>query len=108
MFSSILDQGGYHQENPSIRENVIEQFEFKRKEKETTSTSRTFTGTNCTLRVKIANHLPTGTRGKNWLGEISYIPKDLIDHETPLSKFEKIHAKYLLKNDKVLIKNDKS
>jgi dynein heavy chain len=39
--------------------------------------------------------LPTGTRGRAWQGEISFIPKDILDHQTPLQKFDQIHAKYL-------------
>lgn len=39
--------------------------------------------------------LPTGTRGRAWQGEISYIPKDVLDHKSPLQKFDEIHAKYL-------------
>lgn len=41
------------------------------------------------------NILPTGTRGRSWKGEISYIPKDVLDHQSPLQKFDQIHAKYL-------------
>ncbi len=41
------------------------------------------------------NILPTGTRGRAWQGEISYIPKDVVDHASPLAKFDQIHAKYL-------------
>ncbi|KAJ3254160.1 Dynein heavy chain 7, axonemal [Boothiomyces macroporosus] len=41
----------------------------------------------------MADLLPTGTRGRNWLGELSYIPKDPV-HQTPLQKFDVMHQKY--------------
>ena len=44
---------------------------------------------------KKPNLLPTGTRGRAWQGEISFIPKDVLDHKSPLQKFDEIHAKYL-------------
>lgn len=40
----------------------------------------------------IKDLLPTGTRGRNWQGSLSYIPKD----QTTMQKFKSIHKKYLL------------
>jgi dynein heavy chain, axonemal len=44
---------------------------------------------------KLPAILPTGTRGRYWNENISYIPKDVLEHQSPLQKFDQIHAKYL-------------
>jgi dynein heavy chain len=44
----------------------------------------------------IKDLLPTGTRGRNWQGSLSYIPKDIFAHQTPMQKFQTIHKKYLV------------
>nr|KAJ3423149.1 translation initiation factor eIF-2B subunit alpha [Polyrhizophydium stewartii] len=41
------------------------------------------------------NILPTGTRGRSWKGEFSYVPREEPGDNTTLAKFDQIHARFL-------------
>jgi hypothetical protein len=43
-------------------------------------------------KVPVLPGIPSMTK---WTETQSYIPKDLIEHQSPLQKFDQIHAKYL-------------
>eukprot|EP00842_Homolaphlyctis_polyrhiza_P003265 jgi/Hompol1/393/HPOL_001324-RA len=44
---------------------------------------------------KQKNLLPTGTRGRSWKGDFSFVPREEADTTSTLAKFDQIHARFL-------------